>query len=70
MPLIDASTGRPPADPCSQTEAEAQRVRDEELDEASAQSFPASDPPSSTSAHAGPPVRPDPSDADKTPRSP
>jgi hypothetical protein len=32
-------------------------MREEAIDEASAQSFPASDPPSSTSVHAGPPLR-------------
>ncbi len=58
MPLINPSmTGRPPDEANRQTDAEAQR--DEEIDEASAQSFPASDAPSSTSAHAGPPARPD-----------
>ena len=32
--------------------------REEDIDEASAQSFPASDPPSSTTVHAGSPSRP------------
>lgn len=34
-----------------------QRKRDADIDESSAQSFPASDPPSSTAVHAGPPSR-------------
>lgn len=34
-----------------------QRKRDADIDESSAQSFPASDPPSSTTVHAGPPLR-------------
>jgi hypothetical protein len=33
------------------------RKREQDIDEASAQSFPASDPPSSTAVHAGPPSR-------------
>jgi hypothetical protein len=37
-------------------DAEA-RKRDEQIDEASTQSFPASDPPSFSAAHAGPPSR-------------
>jgi hypothetical protein len=36
---------------------EEEAKRDREIDEASAQSFPASDPPSSTAVHAGPPRR-------------
>ena len=35
-----------------------QRRREADIDEASAESFPASDPPSSTAVHAGPPSRP------------
>lgn len=34
-----------------------ERKRERDIDEASAQSFPASDPPSSTAVHAGPPSR-------------
>jgi hypothetical protein len=63
-------TGRPPDELYSQTEREEQRVYDEEIDEASAQSFPASDSPSSTSSHAGPPVRPDSNDAATGAREP
>jgi hypothetical protein len=53
----NSGPARDATDLCSQAETEEQQVRDEEIDEASAQSFPASDSPSSTSAHAGPPVR-------------
>ena len=62
--------GRPPDDLYGQTELEEQRGFDEEIDETSRQSFPASDSPSSTSAHAGPPVRPDSNDAATGAREP
>jgi hypothetical protein len=46
-----------PSNDAPQTVDDAGRKREEDLDETSTQSFPASDPPSSTAVHAGPPRR-------------
>ncbi|HYJ79879.1 MAG TPA: hypothetical protein VEW03_09775 [Longimicrobiaceae bacterium] len=60
-PSSTGEAGRPPA----RSEREAAHGHDEELvDEASAESFPASDPPAFTHSHAGPPVHADPAPDD------